>query len=82
MTSKEFSDSMAGRAKTDVDGYLETIDRLEPDIYMIDAGAFYASMAISARRQADAVEQQTAVVTEYIAYLRERDKKFDELTEG
>lgn len=59
--------------KQRVEGYLATVDRLEPDIHMIDAGAFYASMAISARRQADAAEQQAAVITEYIAYLRARD---------
>lgn len=36
--------------------YLETIDRLEPDVAMIDAGAFYASAAISLKRIADALE--------------------------
>lgn len=57
--------------------YLGVVDRLEPDITEIDAGAFYASMAISARRQADAAEQQAAVITEYIAYLRARDAQND-----
>lgn len=65
---------MAGE-KERVEGYLATVDRLEPDIHMIDAGTFYASMAISARRQADAAEQQAAVITEYIAYLRKRDER-------
>jgi len=36
-----------------VDGYLATITRLEPDIHMIDPGAFYASAAISLKRIAD-----------------------------
>lgn len=37
------------------DGYLATIARLEPDIAMIDAGAYYASAAISLKRTADAL---------------------------
>lgn len=36
--------------------YLKTIERLEPDITPIDASAFYASVAISLKRIADAVE--------------------------
>jgi hypothetical protein len=36
--------------------YLETIKRIEPDIHMIDPGAFYASTAISMKRIADALE--------------------------
>lgn len=36
-----------------LDAYQETIARLEPDIHMIDAGAFYASAAISLKRIAD-----------------------------
>jgi hypothetical protein len=36
--------------------YLETIKRIEPDIHMIDPGAFYASVAISLKRIADALE--------------------------
>lgn len=35
------------------DGYLQTIDRLEPNIYTIDAGAGWASAAISLKRIAD-----------------------------
>lgn len=48
----------------DLDGdknvYLETIARLEPDIAMIDAGAFYASAAISLKRIADALNEPNA----------------------
>jgi hypothetical protein len=39
------------------DVYLETIARLEPDIAMIDPGAFYASAAISLKRIADVLER-------------------------
>jgi hypothetical protein len=39
--------------KTDTDVYLETIKRIEPEIAMIDAGAFYASAAISLKRIAE-----------------------------
>lgn len=40
-----------------VDAYLDAVGRLEPDIAPIDASAFYASCAISAKRQADALER-------------------------
>lgn len=36
--------------------YLNTIERLEPGIAMIDAGAGYASIAISLKRIADSLE--------------------------
>jgi hypothetical protein len=42
--------------KRSVDAYMATISRLEPDIAPIDASAFYASAAISLKRQADAME--------------------------
>lgn len=37
--------------------YDETIDRIEPDIAMIDPGAFYASAAISLKRIADHLDR-------------------------
>ena len=40
----------------DRDYYAETIERIEPDIHMIDTGAGWASIAISLRRIADAME--------------------------
>lgn len=46
---------MAGE-KERVEGYLGTIDRLEPEIYPIDLCAAQASMAISLKRIADALE--------------------------
>lgn len=36
--------------------YQDTIKRLEPDIHMIDAGAGWASIAISLKRIADSLE--------------------------
>lgn len=39
------------------DVYLGTVDRLEPEIAMIDAGAYHASAAISLKRIADALEE-------------------------
>lgn len=36
--------------------YMDTIERLEPDIGAIDAAAFYASAAISLKRIADTLE--------------------------
>lgn len=44
-----------------VDAYLYTIERIEPDVAMIDPGAFYASAAISLKRMADAAEEQTKI---------------------
>lgn len=43
--------------------YLATVYRLEPDIVMIDAGAYYASAAISLKRIADALEKLAALYT-------------------
>lgn len=63
---------MAGE-KERVDGYLATIERLEPDINPIDASAFYASAAISAKRSADATERAADAILEYIAWLKARD---------
>lgn len=39
------------------DVYLETVRRLEPEIAMIDPGAYYASAAISLKRIADSLEK-------------------------
>jgi hypothetical protein len=46
------------KMRRDVDAYTATIDRLEPDIAMIDASAFYASAAISLKRIADHFDNQ------------------------
>lgn len=39
-----------------VDAYLNTVNRLEPNIHPIDDGAFLSSAAISLKRIADALE--------------------------
>lgn len=39
--------------RRDGDAYMETVERLEPDIHPVDASAFYASAAISLKRIAD-----------------------------
>lgn len=39
------------------DAYLATLDRMEPDIAMVDAAAGWASIAISLKRIADAQEE-------------------------
>ena len=39
------------------DYYLEILNRIEPDIAIIDAGAGWASIAISLRRIADSQER-------------------------
>jgi hypothetical protein len=40
-----------------VDAYLDTIERMEPDIAMVDHDAAIASIAISLKRIADALDQ-------------------------
>lgn len=45
-------------ATNENEGYLATIDSIEPDINSIDPGAFYASAAISLKRIADALDAQ------------------------
>ena len=49
---------MASEAER-VKAYQDTIARLEPEIWHIDASAYYASAAISLKRIADALEQNT-----------------------
>lgn len=46
---------MAGEAER-AQGYLETVARLEPNISMIDRDAALASIAISLKRIADALD--------------------------
>lgn len=38
------------------EGYLDTIERMEPDLHMVDRDAALASIAISLKRIADALE--------------------------
>lgn len=45
-------------SKSPGEEYLATVDRLEPEICSIDAGAFHASAAISLKRIADVMERR------------------------
>lgn len=54
--SKELEQRRAD-AKNNVEGYTATIESIEPDINPIDAGAFYASAAISLKRIADHLDK-------------------------
>lgn len=61
-------------AKTSDEGYIATVESLEPHIHSIDASAYYASAAISLKRIADALEQNSkyeeieppAIVSSYL----------------
>jgi hypothetical protein len=64
--------------KMRVDAYMGTINRLEPDIAMIDASAFYASAAISLKRIADAMQRHTETLHALIGVycLRNKDDPY------
>lgn len=51
-------------AEKDGNAYLETLDRMEKDIAAIDASAGWASIAISLKRIADALEKIADLKTE------------------
>lgn len=57
---------MAGE-KERADAYLDTIDRIEPDIAPIDAAAFYASASISLRRIGSACNVAVGMFVIYVA---------------
>lgn len=40
-----------------VNAYLDTLDRIEPDVHPLDRDGALASIAISQKRQADALER-------------------------
>lgn len=42
--------------------YLDTVKRLEPDIHPLDMGAAIASIAVSMKRQADALDRIAAAL--------------------
>lgn len=58
--------------KERVDDYLSTIARLEPDISIIDASAFYASAAISLKRIADHLEAKDAAIQQFNKRITKR----------
>lgn len=51
---------MDARKRAADTNYIDTVARLEPDIAMVDASAFYASAAISLKRIADSLEDIAA----------------------
>jgi len=44
----------------DVDGYLNTVKRMEPDLHMVDMAGAAASISISLKRIADALDKLVA----------------------
>ena len=54
------------------DVYLGTVDRMEPDIAMVDRDAALASIAVSLKRIADAHEYTNSVLTELLIAVREK----------
>lgn len=54
-------------AKDSLDVYTGTVNRMEPEIAMVDTGAALASIAISLKRIADSLEKLTgdAAVNQY-----------------
>lgn len=64
MNEREQQQSAIDARKRVVDVYTATIDRLEPEIGMIDPGAFYASAAISLKRIADLMERHSVTEDE------------------
>lgn len=50
--------------KDDTTVYLETVSRLEPEIHPIDAAAAYASVSISLKRIADALDENLRIIAD------------------
>lgn len=70
--------SETDRLKRAVDGYTNTIERLEPELHMIDTGAGIASIAISLKRIADALEnlsENSDIVASLLAGVQPLEKK-------
>ena len=53
--------------------FLDTVDRLEPEIHVIDSGAGFASIAISLKRIADVLEWVKAQAEAAIAKEADAD---------
>lgn len=62
--------SKDGLDKDTINEYLNTVDRLESDIVMIDAGGYYASAAISLKRIADSLEYIVTSIKENEAKVK------------
>lgn len=61
--------------------YIKTAERLEPDIYPINVGAFYASVAISLKRIADSIVHLETVTQQKLdeikAIIEEASRDYD-----
>jgi hypothetical protein len=64
------------------DYYRETVDRLEPDIAMIDAGAGHASSSISLKRVADAMDGLTGSLERVQAALAAMNQSLAAITKA
>jgi len=58
---------------SDVDSYLHTVARLEPDIHPIDASASHASQSISLRRIADGLDLLVGIIKILAEAMAEED---------
>jgi hypothetical protein len=47
-----------------VSAYMRTVDRIEPEIAMIDPGAGWASVSVSLKRIADSLESMVEMIKE------------------
>lgn len=56
-------DAAAKSTKDNVDAYIDTISRFEPDLAHTDASAYGGSIAISLKRIADALDK---IVSHYV----------------
>lgn len=52
-----------------LDAYLETVKRMEPDVSMVDASFAYASISISLKRIADALEKKASERPEMVVMM-------------
>lgn len=57
------------------DAYLDTIARMEPEIASVDAAGAYASIAISLKRIADALDEALAIIKRAEAEARAADER-------
>jgi hypothetical protein len=54
-----------------VEGYLDTVERLEPDISCVDRDAALTSIAVSLKRIADSIEPFSQITAPILAKLKE-----------
>ena len=66
---------------TEDDPYLATLSRIESDLAMIDTGTGWASVSISLRRIADALDQVVKLPVPAVEYKWLRHVRHDDLAE-